>query len=134
MRTDRTRRPAIVAARPALLCAGLLLLAPNLALAQPGYAKKPIPYGLGSTIKNDPQTQPLDLTSCSNPYINIIGFQIHWSDIQPGPDQFNWQRLDQFFDAARASHKWVHLMVFCGFFTPAWVLQKAETDWFTVPY
>ncbi len=52
--TPRARRPAMPAGRTALFVAGLLWLAPSIAMAQPGYALKPVPYGLGAVIKNDP--------------------------------------------------------------------------------
>jgi Beta-galactosidase len=133
MLAHRTLRQAILALRAAPVLAGLLWLAPNLAMAQPGYALKPVPYGLGAVIKNDP-TLPLDVKPFANPYIRIVGIQIHWSDIEPAKGRFNWQRLDQFFDAAQESRKYVHLYVYPGFFSPNWAIQGAQYKTFVVPY
>jgi Beta-galactosidase len=129
----RTRRCAIPGALAALLFAGVVLLAPKGAMAQLGYAQKPVPYGLGATIKNDP-TQPIDLKPFSIPYISIVGIMIHWSDIEPAHGRYNWERLDEFFDAAQKSGKYVHLYVFCGFFSPTWAIQGTTHATFTVPY
>jgi Beta-galactosidase len=133
MLAHSTGRPAIVAVRAVLFFAGLPWLAPSLAMAQDGYARKPVPSGLAAVIKNDP-AQPLDVKPFANPYIRIVALQIHWRDIEPAPGKFNWDRLDQLFNVAHTSHKWVHLYVFSGFFSPAWALQGAEVDTFTVPY
>ena len=103
------------------------------ALALPGYARKPAPSGLVATIQNDP-TQPLDPEPFRNPYISGVGLQILWSDIEPAEGKPNWGRLDELFAAAHASHKWVHLYIFPGFWTPAWALQGAEKAPFNVTY
>ena len=103
------------------------------AMATQGMGLKPAPLGLVATIQDDP-TQPLDLRPFRNPYISGIGLQIHWSDIEPAPGRPNWARLDELFAAARSSHKWVHLYIFPGFFSPTWVLQTAETAPFKVQY
>jgi Beta-galactosidase len=127
------RRCAILAVRGTLLFAGLLLLAPSIAMAQHGYAQKPVPNGLGAVIKNDP-SQPLDVKPFTNPYISYVALQIHWSDIEPAKGKFNWERLDQFFDTAQKSEKYVHLYVYCGFFAPTWAIQGATYKNFVVPY
>jgi hypothetical protein len=129
----RTRRRAIAVAHAAVYSAGVLLLAPSIATAQRGYAQKPVPYGLGAVIKNDP-AQPLDVKPFSNPYISYVALQIHWSDIEPAKGEFNWERLDQVFDAAQKSGKYVHLYVFCGFWAPTWAIQGAVTEIFPVDY
>jgi Beta-galactosidase len=133
MLAHRTLRQAILALRAAPVLAGLLWLAPNLAMAQPGYALKPVPYGLGAVIKNDP-AQPLDIKPFANPFIRMVALQIHWSDIEPAPGKFNWERLDQFFNAAQTSRKPVHLYVFAGFWSPAWALEGATFATFRVQY
>jgi hypothetical protein len=129
----RTRRHAIFAVRAALLFAFLLRLAPSPAMAQGGYAQKPVPHGLVATIRNDPR-QPLEPKPFLNPYISAVALQILWSDIEPVQGNPDWDRLDELFAAAQFSHKFVHLYVFAGFFSPAWALAGAETDCFKVPY
>jgi hypothetical protein len=103
------------------------------AVAQQGHGLKPAPSGLVAVIKNDP-TQPLDPEPFRNPYISGVAIQIHWSDIEPAAGKPNWARLDALFAAAQASHKWVHLLIFPGFFSPAWALQGADQDQFEVQY
>ena len=60
--------------------------------------------------------------------------QIHWSDIEPAAGKPNWARLDQLFAAAQVSHKWVHLLIFPGFWSPAWALQGAQKAKFVIQY
>jgi hypothetical protein len=129
----RARRIAIHVVHVALVLAGARLLVPTVARAQHGYVQKPVPYGLGATIKYDP-TEMLDMKVFRNPYIRGVGLQIHWSDIEPAKGEPIWAPLDELFAAAQVSHKWVHLYVTPGFFSPAWALQGAETDRFPVPY
>ena len=102
-------------------------------MAQDGNEWRPVPSGLVAVIKNDP-TQPLDPKPFRNPYISGVAFQIHWSDIEPAAGQPNWARLDELFAAARLSHKWVHLLIFPGFFSPKWAAAHAETDQFKIQY
>jgi hypothetical protein len=127
-----TVRSAILDVRVAVVLAGALSQVPTVAMAQLGYAQKPVPYGLGATIKYD--ITGMDPKVFRNPYIRGVGFQIHWSDIEPARGEPDWAPLDELFAAAQVSHKWVHLYVFAGFFSPAWALQGAETGQFTVPY
>jgi hypothetical protein len=104
------------------------------AMAQQALARRPAPYGLVATIRNDP-TQPLDPKPFRSPYIRGIALQILWSDIEPAEGKPNWARLDELFAAAQASHKWVHLYIIPGFFAPAWALQgNVEQDLFKVDY
>jgi hypothetical protein len=42
--------------------------------------------------------------------------------------------LDQLLAAAESSKKWVQLLVFAGFFSPAWALDGAQTELFPVQY
>ncbi len=133
MLPDRALRSIGPAVHVTLVLAGTLLLVPTAARAQHGYAQKPVPYGLGATIKYDP-TEMLDMKVFRNPYIRGVGLQIHWSDIEPAKGEPNWAPLDELFAAAQASHKWVHLLIFPGFFSPPRALQGAETDTFKVQY
>jgi protocatechuate 3,4-dioxygenase beta subunit len=104
-------------------------------------ALPPPPSGLAAVIRNDP-TAPLDLAPFSNPYISGVALQIEWLDIEPNDPatgaQPDWTRLDELFAAADQAHKWVHLFIFSGFFSPTnWVLDPGSgvvTDDFPVPY
>jgi hypothetical protein len=116
-----------------LVMAGDLVLVPTVAIAQHGYAQKPVPYGLVATIRNDP-SERLDPKPFLNPYISGVALQINWSDIEPVQGNPDWDRLDELFAAAQFLHKFVHLYVFAGFFSPAWALAGAEQGLFKVPY
>ncbi len=129
----RTHHPAILATFAALVLAGVLWLVPTVARAQLGYAQKPAPWGLAAVIRNDP-AQPLDPKPFRNPHIRGVVLQIHWSDIEPAEGKTNWARLDELFAAAQTSHKWVHLLIFPGFWSPPWALQRAEIATFNVQY
>jgi len=103
------------------------------AMALHEYARKLVPSGLVAVIPNDP-TQPLDPKPFHNPYIRGVALQIHWSDIEPARGKPNWARLDELFAEAQLSHKWVHLLIFPGFFSPAWALEGAVKDKFKIQY
>jgi hypothetical protein len=111
----------------------MLAILPDAAMAQYQHTFSPIPHGLVAVIPNDP-TAPLDPIPFCNPYVSGIALQIHWQDIEPVQGQPDWTRLDQLFTAAMWSHKWVQLLMFPGFWSPAWALKGAQTDVFTVQY
>ena len=69
-----------------------------------------------------------------NPSISGVALQIHWADIEPFTDTPDWSKLDALFAAAQKSKKWVHLLMFPGFFTPAWAERGAKTDTFQIQY
>jgi hypothetical protein len=69
-----------------------------------------------------------------DPSISGIAVQIRWSDIEPAEGKPDWSRLDAVFGAAVRSKKWVHLLIFGGFFTPAWALEGVQTDSFPIQY
>lgn len=60
--------------------------------------------------------------------------QIHWCDIEPVQGQPDWAKLDELFAAAESSKKWVQLLIFPGFFAPAWALEGARTEMFPIQY
>jgi hypothetical protein len=76
----------------------------------------------------------MDLRAIDNPLISGVAVQINWRDLEPVQGVPNWALLDRVFAAAEASHKWVQLLIFPGFFSPAWALRGAETDRFAIPY
>jgi hypothetical protein len=94
----------------------------------------PAPSGLAVVLTTKDLTDPKWLTALNNPSISGVALQIHWSDIEPVKDKPDWSKLDELFSAAAASKRWVQLLVFPGFFTPAWALQGVQTDTFPIQY
>jgi hypothetical protein len=70
----------------------------------------------------------------NNDSISGVALQIHWSDIEPYTDKPDWSKLDALFAAAKKSKKWVHLLIFPGFFTPLWAEKGVQTDKFPIQY
>lgn len=93
-----------------------------------------VPGGLVVVIVNKPQQDRLDLRALNNPFISGVALQIHWSDIEPVEGKPDWSKLDQLFAAAESSKKWVHLLIFPGFFAPTWAKEGAQTDLFPIQY
>lgn len=117
--------------RTRLACLAFTLLFTQTARAA---AVQPAPSGLVAVIKDVPQSTSLDLRALENPYISGVALQIHWSDLEPTEGTPDWSKLDTLFAAADASHKWVQLFIFAGFFTPAWALQGVQTEQFPLQY
>jgi hypothetical protein len=69
-----------------------------------------------------------------NPYVRGVAVQINWRDLEPVEGKPDWSELDDVFASAEASKKWVHLLIFPGFFSPAWALNNVQTDQFTIQY
>jgi hypothetical protein len=76
----------------------------------------------------------LNLQVLNNPFMSGVAVQINWRDIEPVEGNPNWAQLDALFAAAKSSKKWVHLIMFPGFFSPAWALEGAQTDLFKIQY
>src|SRR5262249_13657560 len=76
----------------------------------------------------------LDLRTLDNPFISGVALQIHWRDLEPVQGQPDWSKLDELFAAAESSNKWVQLLIFPGFFSPAWALEGARADQFPIQY
>lgn len=93
----------------------------------------PPPTGLVLVLENHAE-RPLNLSAVSNPYISGVALQIRWRDIEPSEGQVDWSRLDQVFEAANSSKKWVQLLIFPGFFSPSWALEGVRTGRFPVEY
>jgi len=122
----------------ALLLPVVLLPLPKAAMAQ---AVEPLtvpddraPSGLVVVIENVPKKPSLDLQALNNPSISGVALQIHWSDLEPAENEPDWSKLDALFAAAQTSKKWVQLLIFPGFFTPAWALKGVETAPFPLQY
>ncbi len=138
-------RRAAASARPALhialVLASALPLFPTAAIAKPGPPRASsdtsAPSGLVVVrhVNNSPQEdRELDEQALKNPFISGVGFQIHWSDIEPVEGKPDWSKLDELFAAAEASKKWVQLCIYPGFFAPAWALEGVKTEKFSVQY
>ncbi len=85
-------------------------------------------------IQNKPQQNPSNLTALANPLISGVALQIHWRDIEPTEGKPDWSKLDELFAAAESSKKWVQLLIFPGFFTPAWAIAGVKTEQFAIQY
>jgi hypothetical protein len=114
----------------AVLLLAMLPLAPCAVLAQ----STQTPNGLVVVIENRPQENRLDLRALDNPYISGVALQIHWSDIEAVQGTPDWSKLDQLMAAAETSKIWAQLLIFPGFFTPAWALAGVQTQAFPLQY
>jgi hypothetical protein len=76
----------------------------------------------------------MKLQLLSNPSMSGVAVQVNWSDIEASEDKPDWSQLDALFAAAVANKKWVHLIMFPGFFSPPWALEGVQTDLFEVQY
>jgi hypothetical protein len=130
-------RSAGLAIHIPLVLACTLLFFPTAAMTEANQSRaspdNSLPRGLVVVIRNTPD-RALDLRALNNPTISGVAFQIRWSDIEPVQGKPDWSRLDQVFNAAESSKRWVHLLVFPGFFSPAWALEGAETESFPIQY
>jgi hypothetical protein len=91
------------------------------------------PSGLVVVIENNPD-RPLNLRALNNASISGVALQIHWADIEPTEGNPDWTKLDSLFAAAESSRKWVHLLIFPGFFSPLWALEGVKTELFPLQY
>ena len=132
-RAPRSSRAAI---HVVIVLVGAMLLFPG--AAKPGQSRASTddasPKGLVVVIENNPQQDRLDLAALKNPYIRGVALQIHWRDLEPVQGKPDWLKLDQLFAAAESSNKWVQLLIFPGFFSPAWALEGAKTEMFPLQY
>ena len=92
------------------------------------------PNGLVVVIENKPQENRLDLRALENPYISGVALQIRWRDIEPVQGKPDWSKLNQLFSDAESSKKWVQLLIFPGFFAPAWAIDGAKGELFAIQY
>jgi len=92
------------------------------------------PTGLVVVLPPGKQKERLELRALNNPFISGVAVQMNWRDIEPVKGQPDWSRLDEVFAAAESGKKWVQLLIFPGFFAPAWAKEGAETDMFPIQY
>jgi len=94
-----------------------------------------IPSGLVVLLPSGEKNyRSLNLQVLNNPFMSGVAVQINWRDIEPVRGKPDWSQLDALFAAAESSKKWVHLIIFPGFFSPAWALEGAQTDLFKIQY
>jgi len=129
------RSARLIVRRTWFLAIALLLPA----AAEPGPPRAPIaddpPSGLVAVIEDKPQKGgPLDLRALNNPNVSGAALQIHWSELEPVEGKPDWSKLDDLFAAAEKTKKWVQLLIFPGFFSPAWALEGVKTEQFPIPY
>ena len=92
------------------------------------------PKGLVVVLDTSDLADPSWKKAVSNPSISGVALQIHWSDIEATKGKPDWSQLDALFAAATSSKKWVHLLIFPGFFSPQWALKDAVTTTFPIQY
>lgn len=138
MRMQSPPRSPSLAVYILLVWASASLLFSTAALAEPGQSRastdNSLPSGLVVVIENKPQQDRLDLQALDNPFISGVALQIRWRDLEPVQGKPDWSKLDQLFAAAQSSKKWVQLLLFPGFFSPAWALEGAQTAVFPLQY
>ena len=128
-----------------LRCAAFVLIGICLCGALPARAgAETIQCGLGgNALPNGPVVllpsgeknyRSMKLQLLSNPSMSGVAVQVNWSDIEASEDKPDWSQLDALFAAAAASKKWVHLIMFPGFFSPQWALEGVQTDLFEIQY
>jgi hypothetical protein len=136
-RVVRQKDECLVRQHVALVLVSAVLLFSTAAMTeaqQPrASATEAAPRGLVVVIENK-ANRALDLRGLNNPSINGAALQIRWADIEPVQGNPDWSRLDQLFAAAESSKKWVKLLIFPGFFSPAWALEGAKTEQFAIQY
>ena len=134
MLTHRVR--PIVAS--ALILAAALLQFPAGAMEKPGQSGATSislpPAGLVVVLTTKDLDDASWRTAVANPSISGVALQIHWSDLEPTEGKPDWTKLDELFAAAALSKKWVQLLIFPGFFTPAWALEGVQSDTFPIQY
>jgi len=136
-------RFASVALILAIILIGAMLRVPAAAIEKPGQpgvmSANVAPDGLVAVLTTEDLSNPSWRRAVKNPSISGVALQIRWSDIEQVQGKPDWTKLDDVFDAAHASGKWVQLLVFPGFFSPAWALASGsdgtpKTDIFPVQY
>jgi hypothetical protein len=94
-----------------------------------------VPNGLVALLPSGEKNyQSMNLQVVSNPYMSGVAVQVNWRDIEPSEGKPDWTRLDALFAAATTAKKWVHLIMFPGFFSPPWALEGVQTDLFEIQY
>src|SRR5580700_11142780 len=94
-----------------------------------------VPHGVVVLLPSGEQNyRAMNLAVVKNPSVSGVAVQINWRDIEPVQGTPDWSQLDALFAAAKLSKKWVHLIMFPGFFSPPWALEGVQTDQFEIQY
>lgn len=94
-----------------------------------------IPHGVVVLLPSGQQNyRAMNLAVVKNPSVSGVAVQINWRDIEPVQGTPDWSQLDALFAAAELSKKWVHLIMFPGFFSPPWALEGVQADQFEIQY
>jgi len=105
---------------------------------QCGSTKDATPSGLAVVLASGQDTgiyrRDQYLQALNNRFMSGVAVQINWRDIEPVQGKPDWSTLDDLLVAAESSNKWVQLLIFPGFFSPAWALEGVDTDEFPIPY
>jgi hypothetical protein len=105
---------------------------PALQCASTGNA---VPNGLVVLLPSGEKNyQNMNLQVLSNPFMSGVAVQVNWRDIEAVEGKPDWKQLDALFAAAESSKKWVHLIMFPGFFSPPWALEGTQSDLFDIQY
>jgi len=96
---------------------------PTIAVGGSGHV--PRPQGIVAVQEYEPGDLPVFATAVfTDSFIAGVELRANWQDVEPQPNQFNWQFIDQTFAEAAASSKFVILTLVPGFGTPSWALQS----------
>jgi hypothetical protein len=96
---------------------------------------KALPNGLVVLLPSGEKNyRSMKLQLLGNPFMSGVAVQVNWSDIEANEGKPDWSQLDALFAAAAAGNKWVHLIMFPGFFSPPWALEGVQTDRFEIQY
>jgi hypothetical protein len=88
-----------------------------------------VPHGLVVLLPSGEKNyRAMNLEVVKNSRMSGVAVQVDWRDIEPVEGKPDWSKLDALFAAAEASKKWVHLIMFPGFFSPAWALDGAASQ------
>jgi hypothetical protein len=94
-----------------------------------------LPNGLVVLLPSGEKSyRSMKLQLLNNPSMSGVAVQVNWSDIEASEGKPDWSQLDALFAAAAAEKKWVHLIMFPGFFSPPWALEGVQTDLFEIQY
>jgi hypothetical protein len=94
-----------------------------------------VPHGVVVLLPSGQQNyRAMNLAAVKNPFVSGVAVQVNWRDIEPVQGTPDWSQLDALFAAAELSKKWVHLIMFPGFFSPPWALEGVQSDQFEIQY
>jgi hypothetical protein len=129
----RLRRAAFVLIGLCLCCA--LPARARAETAQCALGGNALPNGLVVLLPSGEKNfRSMKLQLLSNPFMRGVAVQINWRDIEASEGKPDWSQLDALFAAAATEKKWVHLIMFPGFFSPPWALEGVQTGLFEIQY